>query len=332
MAITQTTDVSTDIAAHKRLMYYALRPQLFFDQVADVDSTNSTNQGATVTFYFSTEFTAQTSALTQNADVTPMTMADSTLTLTLLEYGAAAQTTAKLRATSFLDVMTTMANLLGFNAGISVDTLAVNALAAGTNIAYSDYASAANSYVTTGTQAAANYIIAADILSGNMARFAAAKLRSGNVMPFADGLYRGYIHPDVAYDFKGGTGGTNWSDPHIYSSPEGIWNGYIGAFQGIRFMETPRAPLTVDAGNGAGGAGTVDMYKTLVMGQQALAKAFSLGPLGEYGEQPAFVDSPVIDLLQRFRGAGWKHLVAYGIFRQASLWALASSSSIGVNT
>ncbi len=332
MAITQTTDVSTDIAAHKRLMYYALRPQLFFDQVCDVDSTNATNQGATVTFYFSTEFTAQTSALTQNADVTPMTMADTTLTLTLLEYGAAAQTTAKLRATSFLDVMTTLANLLGYNAGISVDTLAVNALAAATNVAYSDYATSANTFVTTGTQANVNRIIAADVFSGPMVRFAAAKLRGANVMPFADGLYRGYIHPDVAYDFKGSTGGTNWSDPHIYSSPEGIWNGTIGAFQGVRWMETPRGPIVADAGDGAGGAGTVDAYRSFVLGQQALAKAFSLGPLGEYGEQPTFVESPVIDLLQRFRGAGWKHLVAYGVFRQASVWQLVSSSSIGANT
>lgn len=327
MAITQTTDVSTDIAAHKRLMYYALRPQLFFDQLCDVDSTNSTNQGASVTFYFSTEMAAATTALTQNADVTPITMADSTLTLTLLEYGAAAQTTAKLRATSFLDVMTTLANLIGFNAGISVDTLAVNAMAAATNIAYST----GTGFATTGTEAADNRLAITDNFNGSMVRFAAAKLRAANVMPFADGLYRGYMHPDTAYDFKGSTGGTNWSDPHIYSSPEGIWNGTIGSFQGVRWMESPRCPLTADAGNGLGAGGTIDMYKSFVVGQQALAKAFSLGPLGEFGEQPAFVDSPIIDLLQRFRGAGWKHLVAYGIFRQASIWALDSASSIGTN-
>jgi N4-gp56 family major capsid protein len=328
--ITTVSQISTDIAAHKRLMYYALRPQLFFDPVADVDSTNATSIGASVTFYFQADMLPATTALTENADVAPTQLADSTMTLTLSEYGNVAQTTALARATSFLDIMTALANVIGYNAGISVDTLAANALAAATNIAYSSNATTAGSFVTTGTEAADNRLVATDTFSGNMVRFAAAKLRAANVMPFADGLYRGFIHPDVAYDFKGTTGGTNWSDPHIYSSPEGIWNGTIGAFQGVRWMETPRAPLTADAGNGAGAAGTVDMYKSFVLGQQALAKAFSDSP--EYGQQPVFVDTPVIDLLRRFRGAGWKHLVKYGIFRQASVWALDAASSIGANT
>lgn len=327
MAITGTSAVSTDIAAHKRLMYFALRPQLFFDGVCDVDSTNATNQGASVTFYFTNDFAAATTPLTEAADITPTTISDSTLTLTLSEYGNAAQTTALLRATSFLDVMTTLANVVGFNAGISVDTLAVNALALATNIAYST----GTSFVTTGTEAADNRLAITDNFNGSMVRFAAAKLRAANVNPFADGLYRGYMHPDTAYDFKGTTGGTNWSDPHIYSSPEAIWNGVVGAFQGVRWIESPRCPITADAGNGAGAGGTVDMYKSFVVGQQAMAKAISLGPMGEYGEQPVFVESPIIDILQRFRGAGWKHLVKYNVFRQASVWALDTASSIGAN-
>jgi hypothetical protein len=295
MALTSTASVSTDIAAHKRVMYYALRPQLFFDQIADVDSTNATNIGASVTFYFTNDLAAATTPLTETSDV------------------------------SFLDVNTTLANVVGYNAGLSVDTLAVNALAAGTNVAYST----GTSFATTGTEAAANRLVATDNFNGNMVRFATAKLRAANVDPFGDGMYRGYMHPDTAYDFKGTTGGTNWSDPHIYSSPEGVWNGMIGAFQGVVWIETPRTPMTADAGNGAGAAGTVDAYYSFVVGRQGLAKATSMG--GEYGQQPMYVDTPVIDLLRRFRGAGWKHLAKYGIFRQAAVWQLATASSIGAN-
>lgn len=326
MALTSTASVSTDIAAHKRMMYYALRPQLFFDQLADVDSTNATNAGASVTFYFTNDLAAATTPLTETSDVSAVAMSDSTATLTLSEYGNAVQTTALVRATSFLDVNTTLANVVGYNAGLSVDTLAVNALAAATNVAYST----GTSFATTGTEAAANRLVAGDTFNGNMVRFATAKLRAANVDPFANGLYRGYMHPDVAYDFKGTTGGTNWSDPHIYSAPEGIWNGVVGAFQGVLWVESPRAPMTADAGNGAGAAGTVDAYYSFVIGRQALAKATSMG--GEYGEQPQWVECPVIDLLRRFRGAGWKHLVKYGIFRQAAIWQLAVASSIGANT
>lgn len=326
MALTTTSSVSTDIAAHKRLMYYALRPELYFDPVADVDSTDATNIGASVTFYITSDLAAAITPLTESSDVTAVAMADSTVTLTLSEYGNAVQTTALLRATSFLDVNTTMANVVGFNAGISVDTLAVNVLVGGTNVAYSTGSAA---FVTTGTEANVNRLAITDNMNGPMVRFAAAKLRANNVMPFGDGLFRGYMHPDIAYDFRGSTGGTNWSDPHIYSSPEGIWTGTIGSFQGVRWIETPRMPITTDAGDGVGGAGTIDAYAALVMGRQALAKAFSASP--EYGQQPQWVDTPVIDLLRRFRGAGWKHLVKYGIFRQASLYRLMASSSIGAN-
>lgn len=327
MTLTTTSSVSTDIAAHKRLMYYALRPQLFFDPVADVDSTNSTNIGASVTFYFTADLAAATTPLSESSDVTAVAISDSTLTLTLSEYGNAVQTTALVRATSFLDVMTTVANVLGYNAGLSVDTLAVTVLNGGTNVAYST----GTSFATTGTEAAANRLATTDNFNGAMVRFATAKLRGANVMPFGDGMYRGYMHPDTAYDFKGSTGGTNWSDPHIYSAPEGIFNGVVGAFQGVVWMETPRAVLSADAGDGVGGAGTIDRYSSLVIGQQALAKAFSEGS-GEFGQQPMFVSTPEIDLLRRFKGAGWKHLVKYGIFRQAAVWRLESASSIGANT
>jgi hypothetical protein len=43
------------------------------------------------------------------------------------------------------------------------------------------------------------------------------------------------------------------------------------------------------------------------------------------------VDVPVTDALRRFEGMGWKHLVGYGVFRQAALRRIESASSIGTN-
>jgi hypothetical protein len=74
-------------------------------------------------------------------------------------------------------------------------------------------------------------------------------------------------------------------------------------------------------------AASVDVYGTLVMGRQALAKAYSTG--GGYGEQAQIVDVPVIDTLRRFTGVGWKHFVGYGVLRQAALYRIESGSSIG---
>ena len=212
-----------------------------------------------------------------------------------------------------------MANVIGFNAGISIDAVARNQFQTGTNVLWA------------GTGTSRPNVQTGDTLAGNIVRRAVAELRSNNAATF-NGMYKGFIHPDVSYDFRGATGGTNWSDPHVNADPSGIYNGVIGNFQGVQFMETSRAPLFADASDGTGTAatGTIDVYGTLIMGRQAVAKAFSTG--GGYGSNPVMVDVPVTDALRRFEGMGWKHFVGYSILRQDALYRIESSSSIGANS
>jgi N4-gp56 family major capsid protein len=133
------------------------------------------------------------------------------------------------------------------------------------------------------------------------------------------------IHPDVAYDLTGETGAAAWRDPHTYSQPAEIWAGEVGAFEGFRFLETSRAYSLADAGAG----GTVDVYATIFMGREGLAKGTSTG--GGYGRNPVVVISPITDHLMRFRGVGWKHFVGYGVFRQEAIRRVESASSIATN-
>ena len=393
MALTQVSSLDISKAAYEQLAYYALRPELYYDALVEVQSTNATNRGVSVQFTIASDLSEATTALTETSDVTPVSMSDSYVVVTPLEYGNAVQLTSKLGATAFMEVNPIAANIVGWNAGISTDGIARAAAGAGTNVAY-----------TSGTTRAG--LAKTNTITGSDVRKAVASLRKNNVPTF-NGLYKGLIHPDASYDFRGATGGTNWSDPHVYSDPSGIYNGVIGNFQGVQFMETPRAPLFSDGGtntytistiavatsvatlttsaahglavgdtltisgatatSGTGStsqvgfnaqftvatvpstttltvsvaglsnvnAGTslslvvsaVDVYGTLVMGRQALAKAFSTG--GGYGEQAIIVDVPVIDTLRRFTGIGWKHFVGYSVFRQAALYRIESGSSIG---
>ena len=414
MALTQVSSLDLSKAAYEQLAYFALRPELYYDSMCEVQATNATNRGTSITFTIASEIAEATTALTETSDVTPVAMADTTVTVTPYEYGNAVQLTSKLGATAFLDVNPVAANIVGWNAGISTDSIAKFAAGSGTTVAYSR---------GTGSQPTSRATVAAktNTISGNDVRRAVASLRKNNVATF-NGMYKGIIHPDVSYDFRGATGGTNWADPHVYSDPAGIFNGVIGNFQGVQFMESPRAPMFQDAGvsavtistiavassvgtitfsaahglavgdtfiitggtatsgtasasqlgwNGTAGtyasggtgaatnaltvvsvtsttvvtvaapasaaaAGTsltlgynpIDVYGTLIMGRQALAKAFSTG--GGYGEQASIVDVPVVDVLRRFTGVGWKHFVGYSAFRQAALYRIESASSIGL--
>jgi len=320
VAITQASSLSVDQAAYDRLAYFALRSELLFDQAADVQATNQAMPGSSVIFTIFSEMAAATSTISETSDLTPVTMADSQVTVTLAEYGNTVNTTAKLRGTSFLDVDAVAANLIGYNAGNSIDQVVSAVLAGGTNVVYGGGGSSDPTSTVT--------IQAEDIIEANDVRKVTAALRGANVATF-NGYYMGYIHPDVSYDLRKETGNASWNAPHINVDTANIYNGEIGTFESVRFIETPRAPLAANASNGTSTTGTIDVYGTLIMGRQALAKAYS--QVDGNGVVPKVVRGPVVDSLMRFNPIGWYWLGGYGRFREASLRRIDSSSSIGSN-
>ena len=319
MAYTTTSDLSVDQAAFDRLAYFALRSELLFDAAADVMPTQQAMPGASVTFTIFNDLTAATATLSESTDVTPVAMSDSQVTVTLAEYGNAVLTTAKLRGTSFLDVDTVAANVVGYNAGISIDSVVRDVLSGGSNVIYGSKNTA---------PAARDEVQANDTIAANDVRKVTAQLRGANVPTF-NGLYMGFIHPDVSYDLRSETGAAAWRDPHVNVDTENIYNGEIGTFEAVRFIETPRAKVFENASDGSGSTGTIDVYCTHIMGRQALAKAHSI--VDGNGPLPRVVRGPVVDTLERFQPIGWYWLGGYGRFREASLRRIESASSIGAN-
>jgi N4-gp56 family major capsid protein len=314
---TTTSSVSVDQVAFDRIAYFALRSELLFDQAADVQPTAQSMPGTGVTFTIFNDLSAATSTLNEVTDVTPAAMSDSQVTVTLNEYGNAVITTAKLRGTAYLDVDAVAANVVGYNAGDSIDQIVRDVLAGGSNVVYAGGGSTTPSSRAT--------VEAEDIIEANDVRKVTAQLRKANAATF-NGLYMGFIHPDVSYDLRKETGAASWRDPHVYQDTAGIYNGEIGAFEGVRFIETPRAKIFEDAGDGD----TVDVYCTHIMGRQALAKAHSASDGN--GSVPRIVRGPVVDTLARLQPIGWYWLGGYGRFREASLRRIESSSSLGANT
>jgi N4-gp56 family major capsid protein len=380
--------------AYDRMAYFSLRPELYFDQVADVRATNQAMPGNVVKFTIVNDLAISPVALQENADVTPVAFSDSQVTVTLAEYGNAMVTSAKLRGTAFVDVDPVVANLIGYNAGVTLDTVARSVLDAGTQVAYTS-GSGATSRATV-QQGSSFYLGSTDI------RQARARLRSQNVPTFG-GSYVGFIHPDTVVDIQSNdTTLAGWRAPHVYSAPSEIWTGDLGMYEGIRWIETPRAPYFEGAGSSSGlsagtytitsavsggavtgtftgtapavgatlttksggcsvsgtvtitdlssstftasGTGTVtlagdnsitasaygaNVYGTLILGRQSLAKAHALadgnGPL------PSIVPGPVTDLLRRYVPLGWYWLGGYAIFRQASVYRIEHASSLGAD-
>lgn len=320
-----TTSASTNYVqtAYDRAAFFSLRPELYFDNVADVRSFHQAMPGNVVQFTTQSDLALATTALNESTDVSAVALSTSQTSVTISEYGNAAITTAFLRGTAFVDIDPIVANVIGYNAGASLDEIARITLQAGTNVDYSSGGVAAGA---AQPPTARNQITPNNTLRGTDIALERARLAVQNVPGFG-GFYIAYIHPDMAFDLKNDTATVGWRLPHNYSQPGEIWNGEIGAFEGFRFVETPRAPVFADAGSSTT---DTDVYAMICVGRQCLAKAWSM--VDGNGPMPHVVPGPITDHLRRFVPLGWLWTGGYAIFRQQSIRRVEAASSIGDNT
>lgn len=311
MAIQTRSDSGYDQEAWDLLTRFSLRPELHFDSVTTVKATKQDKPGHTVRFTFTNDLAVATTPLSETVDTTPVNWTDSTVDLALAEYGNTVKTTAFLRGTSFIPLDPVTAHLIGYNAGLSFDTLARDALLAGTNVTY------------PGAIASRVTVAAGSTMNSSLVRKNVALLRNANV-PTIGGFYIGYLNPDQSVDLRVETGGVGWRDPQNAVTVQGIINGEIGTFEGVRWIETSRMPKLADAGVG----GTVDVYQGLILGWEALACAYSETVAGRY---PAVFPGPVTDHLLRFVPMSWYWLGVFKILRQEAVRRIETSSTLGTN-
>jgi N4-gp56 family major capsid protein len=136
--------------------------------------------------------------------------------------------------------------LLGNQAGLTIDTIHRNVLLTGTNVMYCPKGT---SPVTDRADLDATAKLTVD-----MVKKVVAWLKKNNA-PKIDGSYVAIIHPYVAYDLMSDPA---WIDAHKYAQPENIYEGEIGKIGGVRFVETSEAK---SFGGGK--------YATLFMGANA---------------------------------------------------------------
>jgi len=300
-AFTGTGAVAWDQTAFNRYLFFAFREMNTYDSVADVKPTAQMTPGAHVTFFQVNDLTPISTALDESTDVDAVALSDTTVTVDLVERGAAVISTALLQLTSMIPVDPAITNILGEHAAKSLDVVARDVLKVNSNVGYSPDA-------TTGVRAADRAHLTPNTkLSSADYRFAFNRLRRGTV-PMRNGYYDAITHPDALYDLRTETGGLGWMALHTYTE-SGVSDinqgaGYFGIYEGFRTMQTVWAPIFADTGSSPA---TTDVYRTHFLGQQALAKGYANS--NGYGESPITVKGPVTDKLERLQPWGWKHFV-----------------------
>jgi N4-gp56 family major capsid protein len=297
-------------SAYDRYVEMALRSQPLIRDIADKRPVQQAMPGSSVVFQIYADLARATSTLTENVDPDAVALSNtSTVTVTLNEYGNAALLTRKLGLFSLSDVDPAAADIIAYNMADSLDAVAMTELRGGTNVRYARDSSDTPS--STATVEGTDTIALTDV------RFCVSKLRAGLAVPRQGSLYAAYIHPEVSHDIRSETTGGGFQDLHKYDASENFWPGFIGTIDGAYFIETPRMYNSTD------GSSSARVFRTIIVGKQALAEAVA--------EEPHTIVGPVTDKLMRHRPLGWYGVLGWKRYREAALWRIESSSSINAS-
>jgi N4-gp56 family major capsid protein len=227
--------------AYDKLIEINLRSTPQFRAIADKKIGNPTHDGSSIRFQFHNDIADTTIAgatLAETVDPDAVALpATTTLDVTQQELGRVVLPTRKLALMSLADVDPWIANAVAYNMATTLDNGISAVLDGGTNVIR-------ESAGALSTTAAKTTITATDTIKGRDIRFAVARLRSTNVVP-RGGMYVSYIHPEVSHDLRTETGNNIWRTPHEYQNAGPLLAGELGAWEGVRFIETPRMTNTI---------------------------------------------------------------------------------------
>jgi len=209
--------------------------------------------------------------------------------------------------------------VLGEQAGLSIDTIHRDVLVAGTTVRYGNGVSARTSVVTAiGDNDVAS---AVNTLRRNNAKMVREMIMGGakiNTMPIRP-AFIAITHPDLEYDIEQLKG---WTPVSEYAAQKDVMDEEIGATGNIRWLLTTNSKIWADGGGSVGTTGlkstsasNIDVYSVLVIAKNA----YGMTPLVREGIKnivkklgSAGADDP----LNQRGTSGWKAATVAKILQQ----------------
>src|SRR3990167_4765206 len=258
MADTTITQVASGVNNfYDRSMLKAARPLLVhlrWAQVKDIPRNNS----EVIKFRRYSLLSANTTALTEGTTPSGTSLTVTDVTATVSQYGDYITLTDFLVFTTLDPILTETADLLGQQAGNSLDKICRDVMVAGSTIQY------ASSSTTVNTVSAAMILTRAEVreavrtLQGNDAKKVTRMVNPSDGFDTSpiNAAYIGIISHNTLFDLKDETG---WLPVEKYASQSNVMEGEVGCIDDVRFIMTTNAATT---------SGTLTtVHRTMILGQ-----------------------------------------------------------------
>lgn len=255
-----------------------------------------------------------TTPLTEGTTPAGKTLSVTDVTVTVNQYGDYVKGSDWVDFTSPDAVLVEAAEVLGEQAGQSIDALLATVINAGTNVQYADVtspkANAARTDVTSADLIARDEIlIAVKTMKGNNVQKVTRMVSpdTGYATTPVNSCYVGIVHPNTTYTLKGLSG---WTSVENYASKADLMPGEVGKLDEVRFVETTQAKVFT-----AGGASSIDVYSTLIIGANAYGVSRISGEAMQNIVKPLGSSGTEDPLNQRWT-SGWKATFGAVILQQ----------------
>lgn len=297
MAVTDTTALTADLQTYfARQLLIVAKKDLVFRQWALLEPLPS-NSSLTVSFTQYSKLATVGSALsTEGSPPTATALASSAITATVSQYGAFVTLTDLGELTVKHPVVAKAMELLGMQAGESIDLLIQGVLVAGTTVQYANGEAGRTSIVDT------------DVMTTTEFQKAVKTLRKNGALPF-DMDYVMVVDTSVEQDILSDTRFTSVSN---YNS-QPVYDAEVGKWFGCRVVRSNNIPTI---------SSTHTVHTSYVLGQNAYAIT-DLQTLQMYVQSPGGVSDP----LEQIRTMGWKTAFKSVILNNAFFLRIESGSA-----
>lgn len=204
-------------------------------------------EGDTISFRRVESLAPATTPLTEGVTPDGSKINVTEVTATVQQYGDFVEVTDKLDLIGIDPIVTETSEILGEQAGLTIDNVVRDIVCAGTTVQYINNKTSTSALVNT------------DKISYAEIKKAVKTLKNNNVRPLEDGSYVGLIDPDTESDI---TDDPMWVDVSKYNGGTKIMDGEIGKLAGVRFVTTTETLVK-------SGTSSLPVHCTMIIGKGA---------------------------------------------------------------
>lgn len=289
MATMLVGDLPNEILTiYSRDAIFSAMPQLYFRNFV-TEKFEFDEPGETVQFLKVANLPAGGRLLSETSPIPKNKYSDSTVLVTVYEYGNAIQLSRRALEASFRPLMADSALLLGRDYGLVMDGVCRDAYLATANKQYAGAKPAVGSIATTG------------VFNTSEIKSAVETLKTMNAPMINRGGDQFFVTVAHPHQLRNLRDDTSWFNAHAYTDPANIFNGEVGRYENVIFLETTQMPILASAG-----ASSQNIYRAVMFGADCVG----------FGETVPFglVNDGVEDF-GRLISLGWYTIFGCGIIQ-----------------